>query len=203
MEQSDVFHRLRTNQQKLEHFPIQSLALFGSVARNEARPDSDVDILVEFTADAHVGLFEFVRLQRLLSDILGAPVDLATPDALRKELREQILAEAIHLAWKLRITDILDAIAAIREYTMGMEYEEFAHDRKTVDAVLRSLMIIGEAVNHVPEEVTQRYPEIPWAEMSGMRNVVVHIYFGVNLQIIWDTIRRNLPLLIESLEVLL
>ncbi|CAN5591807.1 nucleotidyltransferase family protein [soil metagenome] len=98
MEQAEVFQRLRTNQQKFEHFPIQSLAIFGSVARNEARSDSDVDILVEFTKDAHIGLFEFVRLQRLLSDILGAPVDLATPDALRKELREQILAEALPVA---------------------------------------------------------------------------------------------------------
>lgn len=71
--------------------------------------------------------------------------------------------------WKLRITDILDAIAAIQAYTSGMEYEHFAHDPKTVDAVLRNLTIIGEAANHVPEEVIQAYPEIPWAEMSGMR----------------------------------
>ncbi|MCX6049798.1 MAG: nucleotidyltransferase family protein [Chloroflexi bacterium] len=98
MEQFDVFHRLRINQQKFEHFPIQSLAIFGSVARNEARLDSDVDILVEFRPDAQIGLFEFVRLQRLLSDILGAPVDLVTPAALRKEMREQILAEAIPVA---------------------------------------------------------------------------------------------------------
>lgn len=98
MEQFDVFHRLRINQQKFEPFAIQSLAIFGSVARNEARLDSDVDILVEFRPDAQIGLFEFVRLQRLLSDILGAPVDLVTPAALRKEMREQILAEAIPVA---------------------------------------------------------------------------------------------------------
>ncbi|CAN5591927.1 DUF86 domain-containing protein [soil metagenome] len=105
--------------------------------------------------------------------------------------------------WKLRITDILDAITAIQEYTAGMEYEHFMHDRKTIDAVLRNLTIIGEAVNHIPEEVIQNYPEIPWADMSGMRNVVVHIYFGVNLQIVWDTLQINLPPLVKSLEKLL
>lgn len=76
-----------------EDFGVKSLAIFGSVARDEARADSDVDILVEF--DQRVGLFEFSRLQRHLGDLLGHPVDLATLNALRPEMRDQILAEAI------------------------------------------------------------------------------------------------------------
>ena len=76
-----------------QDFGVKSLAIFGSVARDEARADSDVDILVEF--DRRVGLFGFSHLQRHLGDLLGHPVDLATPDALRPEMRDQILAEAI------------------------------------------------------------------------------------------------------------
>jgi hypothetical protein len=98
MERDTVLACLQSNIHRIKTFPVKSLAVFGSVARNEARIGSDVDILVEFDTQARVGLFEFVRLQQLLSEILGAPVDLATPAALRKELREQILAEAIRAA---------------------------------------------------------------------------------------------------------
>ena len=75
---------------------VGSLSIFGSVARGMARPDSDIDILVEFSQP--VGLFEFVRLQRYLAQILGRRVDLVTPDALREPMRETILREAVHAA---------------------------------------------------------------------------------------------------------
>lgn len=75
---------------------IRSLALFGSFARDEAGPDSDIDLLVEF--DHPVGLFHFVRMHRYLETLLGRKVDLATPDALKERLRERILRELIHAA---------------------------------------------------------------------------------------------------------
>jgi len=105
--------------------------------------------------------------------------------------------------WRLRIADILDAIATIREFTAGMDYDAFVRDRKTVDAVLRNFTIIGEAARHVPDEVTVAHPEIPWQDMRDMRNVIMHAYFGVNLLIVWDTIQSNLPPLAEPLEELL
>jgi uncharacterized protein len=95
MRRDEAIRRLRASPEKLEEFFVRSLAIFGSVARDEARADSDVDILVEYEPGARVGLFEFVRLQRFLSQLLEAPVDLATPDALRREMRDQILQEAI------------------------------------------------------------------------------------------------------------
>jgi predicted nucleotidyltransferase len=79
-------------------FSVRSFRVFGSIVRGEAGPDSDIDILVEFETDARVGLFEFIRLQRRLSDALGRPVDLVTPDALHKSLRQQILSEAVYAA---------------------------------------------------------------------------------------------------------
>ena len=102
--------------------------------------------------------------------------------------------------WRLRVTNILDAIAVIQEFTNGMDYEAFVHDRKTVDAVLRNLTVIGEAATYVPEDVITLHPEVPWREMRDMRNVVVHAYFGVNPRIVWDTIQMNLPPLIDLLE---
>jgi len=104
--------------------------------------------------------------------------------------------------WLYRVNDILDAITAIRQYVAGMSYEDFVADRKTVDAVIRNLIIIGEAAGHIPDEICEAQPEIPWNDMRAMRNFVVHEYFGVSDKILWDTVQMNLPPLIPLLHVL-
>lgn len=106
-------------------------------------------------------------------------------------------------AWKLRIRDILGAISAVQGYTAEMEYEAFVTDRKTVDAVIRNLIVIGEAASHVPDEVVSTHTDIPWRDMRDMRNFVVHEYFGVSDRILWDTVQSNLPPLIPLLKQLL
>lgn len=105
--------------------------------------------------------------------------------------------------WRLRIEDILECIAKIERYTTGATYKQFALDDKTVDAVIRNLTIIGEAASHVPEEICHRFSELPWEKMRGMRNVVVHEYFGVSLGIIWQTAKTDLPPLTEPLQRIL
>jgi uncharacterized protein with HEPN domain len=102
-----------------------------------------------------------------------------------------------------RIQDILDALEAIRSYTSGMAFSDFVADRRTVDAVIRNLAVIGEAASHIPAEVCADHPDIPWMDMRGMRNFVVHEYFGVSDAILWDTVTRNLPTLPELLERIL
>jgi uncharacterized protein with HEPN domain len=101
------------------------------------------------------------------------------------------------------VQDILDCIAAIQTYTVGMDYFAFAQDRKTIDAVLRNITVIGEAASQVPDSVQTASPEVPWRDMRDMRNVVVHEYFGINRQILWETIQTNLPPLIPQLQALL
>jgi len=98
MERERAIALLQKNRGVMRRFSVRRLSIFGSVARGEGKKDSDVDILVEYEPDAHVGLFQFVRLRRELSHILGCEVDLATPDSLHKELREDILKEAVHAA---------------------------------------------------------------------------------------------------------
>jgi uncharacterized protein with HEPN domain len=98
--------------------------------------------------------------------------------------------------WKLRISDILECIAKTRRFTKGFTFADFQTDEKTIDSVLRNLEIIGEATRHVPADVRTRYPEIPWAEMLTMRNIVIHDYHGVNLRIIWQTVKEDLPPLV-------
>ena len=96
MGRDEVIHTLQQHMPEIQSFGVSRLALFGSFARGEERPDSDVDILVEFSVP--VGLFEFVRVQRYLGHLLGRVVDLATPDALRTEMRARILQEATYVA---------------------------------------------------------------------------------------------------------
>jgi len=93
----------------------------------------------------------------------------------------------------LYIDDILEAIKNIEEYVRGLDYDEFTQDRKTVDAVLRNFEILGEAAKHVPESVRRKYPEVPWKAMAGMRDKLIHEYFGVRFDVVWETIKERLP----------
>jgi len=94
---------------------------------------------------------------------------------------------------KLYLDDILASIANVEQYTKELSFEEFVHDRKTIDAVVRNLEIIGEAAKNLPEKITVQYPKIPWNRIISMRNKVVHEYFGVDVDILWETIREDLP----------
>ena len=196
---------LSAHQEQLKGFGVKSLALFGSVARDEASVDSDVDLLVEFSQP--VDLFEFVRLQQYFEGMLGRPVDLGTLDCLKPHLREKVLKDIVLAMpprdWKLRVEDILQAIAEIQSFTYGMTFENFQADTKTVRAVTCNITIIGEAASSIPPEIQTRYTEIPWAEMRGIRNVIVHEYFQVNLNILWRTLQERLPPLVLQLRELL
>jgi len=98
MNRRKALQKLVENGIRLKRFSVKDLYLFGSIARDEAIDGSDVDILVEFQPDAKIGLFQFARLQRFLCELLECNVDLATADALHKDLKEDILKEAIHAA---------------------------------------------------------------------------------------------------------
>ncbi len=95
MERERILKKLSENRQLLKTYGIKDIRLFGSVARGEAGAGSDVDLLVEFESSAHIGMFEFSRLRRELSHLLGCEVDLATPNALHKAMKKDILKEAI------------------------------------------------------------------------------------------------------------
>lgn len=105
--------------------------------------------------------------------------------------------------WKMRITDILECISRIQRYTQGMGFDEFETDDKTIDSVLRNLEVIGEASRRIPQEIKSQYTDLPWAEMNTMRNIVIHEYHGVNLNIIWQTITNDLPPLVPRLKEIL
>lgn len=100
----------------------------------------------------------------------------------------------------LLIEDMLAAIRKIERYTSEMDRERFCQDEKTVDAVARNLEIVGEATRKLGEDFISRFPAVPWRQVAGLRNRIVHDYFGLDLEIIWQIIRYDLPALRAQLE---
>ena len=93
----------------------------------------------------------------------------------------------------LYLKDILAAIEAIEAFVEDMDFNSFRDDDKTNSAVIRKFEVIGEASKNVPDRLKEQYPLIPWKEMAGMRDRLIHFYFGVDYELVWKTIKNRLP----------
>lgn len=105
--------------------------------------------------------------------------------------------------FRLYLDDMLTAGDKVLRYTEGMSFDDFVADEKTFDAVVRNLQIIGEAAAKVPSEVRDRHVTVPWMEIVGFRNVVVHNYFGIDEEIIWRVVESQVTPLMEQVQAVL
>jgi len=105
--------------------------------------------------------------------------------------------------YRVYLDDALEAIRRIENYTRDLSFEAFSADEKTVDAVVRNLEIIGEAIKKVPAEVCSRHPNVEWKKISGLRDILIHHYFGIDLAIIWDIVSKKLPDLKDQIQRIL
>ena len=105
--------------------------------------------------------------------------------------------------FKLYLEDILDCIKNINEYVSGHNFNSLSRDKKTIDAVIRNLEIIGEASRNIPNEIRDEHPEIRWRGIIGLRNILIHVYYSLTLKIIWDIINNELPILDEQIRKML
>jgi uncharacterized protein with HEPN domain len=104
---------------------------------------------------------------------------------------------------RVYLEDILEAAGKISKYVAGMDFPAFAADSKTQDAVVRNLEIIGEAVRTLPEEIRSLRPAVDWRRISGLRNILIHEYFGVDVAIVWDIVQNKVPGLEAAVRTML
>lgn len=103
---------------------------------------------------------------------------------------------------KLYLEDIRDSIRKIEKYAHGVGFEKFSKDEQMIDAIARNILTIGEAANHIPKEVKAKNPNVAWNEIKGMRNKIVHEYFGVDVEILWKTVKEDIPVFKKQISKL-
>ena len=105
--------------------------------------------------------------------------------------------------YKLYLDDILEAAKRIEKYTKGLTLAKVKRNELTIDGVVRNLEIIGEAVKNIPANIKDKHPDIEWKKMAGLRDILAHEYFGIDLEILWDIIENKLPELKKEISRLL
>jgi uncharacterized protein with HEPN domain/predicted nucleotidyltransferase len=201
---------------------ITRLALFGSVVRNEARPDSDVDVLVEYDSGKVQSLLDIAGIRLLLCDLLGREVELADGRRLKPFLKDNILFEAVEVFPRLgyrqphpegrpmpirsprqRLQDILESIQFIESHVAGREISDYLRDKMLRAAIERSVEIISEASRRLPAELTDVHPQIPWAKIRGVGNILRHDYDELYDEAISNIAKLHMAPLKQAIEAMI
>lgn len=104
---------------------------------------------------------------------------------------------------KLFLNDILKSIQRIQKYTKGKTYDDFIQDDLLADALVRNLEVIGEAVKNIPADFRKKYPSVDWKKIAGLRDILIHEYFGIDHELLWDIIENKIPSLGKQIETIL
>ena len=192
-----------------ERFGVLDVALFGSTARDEATEGSDVDVLAKFDEDAKKS--RPFAAQSYLEDVFGCKVDLVDDRNLRTEFRPYV-EEDILLGpqsrsgrmrdWRIPIRDMIGFCEEVLELSGGMERAAFFADLGKYRGSLYGIEHIGEAANRVPHEIRDANPHIPWGDIIGARNRIIHRYDRINEDIVWEIIQTGVPDLLPKLREL-
>lgn len=102
--------------------------------------------------------------------------------------------------YRLFIKDIMEAIEDIEAFVGDINFDNFRADKKTLSAVVWKLEVIGEATKNIPASVRSKYKDLPWKDMAGMRDKISHLYFGIDYKIVWEVIRKKLPILKPAIQ---
>ena len=192
-----------------ERFGVLDVALFGSAARDEATEDSDVDILAWFDADAEKR--RPYEAQSYLESVFGCKVDLVDDRNLRTEFRPYVEEDILRgpqsrsgrrRDWKIHVRDMIGFCEEVLELSSGMERADFFADMRTHRSTLFDIALIGESATRVPPEIRDANPHIPWGDIIGARNRIIHGYDRLENDRIWEIIQIGVPDLLTKLREL-
>ena len=186
------------------------------MARGEADAASDVDLLLDFAPEAEVGLLHLMRVKAVLERLLSRRVDAVTEAGLRAPLRGEILADAVDVLavpavptvthrpkrWRWRLFDLLATLDRLFALTAPLTLTTFRMREEVQDAALLGLLRLGETTKYIPQSVQDRHPELPWAYLRDIRNLIAHDYFSIDPTLVWRTVRDELPALRPLLQAL-
>lgn len=198
---------------------VTRLAVFGSTARNEARPDSDVDLLVDIDWRRKFSLFDWAGLELFLHDLLGREVEVSLRCSLKPFVKDTILAEAVEVfpqfgrrlsedggiempGHKARqhLQDMIDAIAEIDSFVAGKSYNDYLSSALLRRGVERDIEIISEASRRIPADLLARHPQIPWHQIAAIGNILRHAYRAIDSSIVWTVVTVELAPLRQAVE---
>ena len=218
-----VIGTLRAHEPALRAAGIRALSLFGSVARGEARPDSDIDLVAAFDPAAKMDLIRLVGLERELSDLLGREVQILPAPINKPRLRAEVERDRVRAFQAAAspggfpgqqflfcgtggdpapvcqnenccsLEDIVDTITRIERYDAGLQADDLAQDGLRYDAVERCLERICEAAFRLGDAASELMPDQPWLDIRGMGNRLRHAYDRVDLAIVWHVVSNRLP----------
>ena len=181
MKRSEAIETLRRSEPALRRRGVKHAALFGSVARGDDRPDSDIDIMIEVDPDARITVFDYLDLKEYIAGLFDGPVDVVNRESLNHmsgpSQRPMPYIPSERADGPLR--DILHHIDLAMEFVQGFDREAFKLDLRTVYAVTRCLEIISEASRRLPGELKARHLSISWKQMAGAGNIYRHDYEDV------------------------
>lgn len=199
--QKEIEKTLLQHRDTLKKYGVIRIGLFGSYAKGTAHAKSDLDFVVELQ---ETSFDRYMDLKFFLEDLFGKKVDLVIEDSIKPRLRSSIL-QGGNMArdYKVYLEDILEAISKIERFVDKIAFDAFKEDDMRIDAVIRNLEIIGEATKKIPQSVRKKHPDMEWKKIAGLRDILIHEYFGTNLKIVWNIVQSDLPALKEQVQSIL
>jgi uncharacterized protein with HEPN domain/predicted nucleotidyltransferase len=175
-------------------FGVKKIGIFGSLARGDAHPDSDIDIEVEFEQGSDT-YRNYIGLALYLEEVLGGRrVDLVTTRVLEGYLHSDVAADhAEKNRDRVYISRMLEEMVFLLQRKKNLNFREFSHDDLMKRAAIRSLEIIGDGASRTSETIKKAYPGIPWRELAGMKDRLAGMYFSPDWVLVWDILAEEIP----------
>jgi uncharacterized protein with HEPN domain/predicted nucleotidyltransferase len=213
---------LKAHEAEIRAQGVTRLALFGSTARNEARPESDVDVLVDIDWQHPFSLIDWAGLELYIGELFGRRAEVTLRHGLKKELTKSVLADAEEVfpllgrrafepggigmparSLRQRLQDILDAIGEMEDFTAGKSLADLQKTALLRRGIERNFEIVSEASRHITAELLRHHPDVPWHKVRAIGNILRHEYGRVDAAILWAIVTQDLPTMRRSVEAMI